>query len=127
MDKEFEKVKEFHNAFKVPASEIPVMLTFDRAKLRAGFMREELNEFEEAANIYEQADAMIDLMYFALGTLVEMGVKPDKIFEIVHEANMNKRLSGGEIFTREGDGKIIKPPGWEHPDAEIRAAIDNMG
>lgn len=34
---------------------------------------EEIAEFLVAPDIYEQADAMIDLIYFALGTLVEWG------------------------------------------------------
>ena len=127
MDKEFEKVKEFHKAFECPVSETPVMLALDRAKMRAGFMREEIEEFEEAVNIYEQADAMIDLIYFALGTLVEMGVKPDKLFDIVHDANMSKLWSDGKVHRREIDGKVIKPPEWEDPEPKLRAAVDNMG
>ena len=124
MNNEFEKVKEFHIAFESPVSETPVMLTPDRVKARAEFMREELGEFEDAANIYEQADAMIDLIYFALGTLVEMGVKPDELFDIVHKANMTKLWSDGKVHRREGDGKVIKPPDWEDPEPKIRAAIN---
>ena len=126
MNKDFEKVKEFHKAFECPISETPVMLTSERAKMRAGFMREEIEEFEEAANIYEQADAMIDLIYFALGTLVEMGVEPDELFDIVHEANMTKLWSDGKVHRREGDSKVIKPPEWEDPEPKIRATIDRM-
>jgi predicted HAD superfamily Cof-like phosphohydrolase len=126
MNKDFKKVKEFHRAFECPVSESPVMLTIERANERAGFMREEIDEFEESANIYEQADAMIDLIYFALGTLVEMGVKPEKLFDIVHEANMTKIWSDGKVRRRENDGKVIKPPEWEDPEPKIRAEIDNM-
>ena len=43
-------------------------------------MNEEVAEFLVAEDIYEQADAMIDLMYFALGTMVEMGLEPDELF-----------------------------------------------
>lgn len=49
---------------------------------------EEIAEFLVAPDIYEQADAMIDLIYFALGTLVEMGIKPDELFDIIQKANM---------------------------------------
>ena len=126
MDREYEKVKEFHRAFECPVSETPVMLTADRAKMRAGFMLEEIEEFEEAGNICEQADAMIDLIYFALGTMVEMGVKPEKLFDIVHGANMSKIWSDGKVHRREGDGKVIKPPEWEDPEPKIRTEIDSM-
>ena len=126
MNREYEKVKEFHTAFECPVSETPVTLTLDRAKERAGFMREEIEEFIESADIYGQADAMIDLIYFALGTLVEMGVKPEKLFDIVHEANMSKLWSDGRVHRRESDGKVIKPPEWEDPEPKIRAEIDKM-
>jgi len=66
---------------------------------------------------------MIDLIYFALGTLVEMSVKPDELFKIVHKANMSKIWSDGKAHT-DGDGKVIKPPGWQDPEARIKTAID---
>ena len=124
MDKEFEKVKEFQEIFGLPISGNPLTLAPDRVNARAGWLREEIDEFEEAADIYEQADAMIDLIYFALGALVEMGVKPGRLFDIVHEANMSKLWSDGKVRRREGDGKVIKPPEWEDPEPKIRAAID---
>jgi predicted HAD superfamily Cof-like phosphohydrolase len=126
VNKEFKKVKEFHRAFDCPVSETPVMLRLERAKERAGFMIEEIEEFIESENIYEQADAMIDLIYFALGTLVEMGVKPDGLFDIVHEANMTKLWSDGKVHRRESDGKVIKPPEWEDPEPKIKAEIDSI-
>lgn len=54
-------------------------------------MLKEINEFLDAVkeqDIVEQADAMIDTIYFALGTLVEMGVQPEQLFDIVQHANM---------------------------------------
>jgi predicted HAD superfamily Cof-like phosphohydrolase len=86
-------------------------------------MREELDEFLAAGNIYEQADAMIDLIYFALGTLVEMGIKPDEIFEIVHNANMSKLWPDGTPRYKD-DGKTLKPPDWQDPEPLLRKAID---
>ena len=81
-------------------------------------MLEELNEFRDAKNIYEQTDAMIDLIYFALGTLVEMGVRPEQLFRIVHEANMSKLFPDGTPHYNE-DGKTIKPPTWVDPEQKI--------
>jgi len=124
IDEEFEQVKEFHRAFKSPESGIPVLMTEERSKQRAEFMLEEVREFTESETIYDQADAMIDLIYFALGTLVEMGVKPKKIFDIVHNANMSKLWDDGKARYREGDGKVIKPPSWEDPFPKIKEVID---
>ena len=124
---EFEQVKEFHKAFNCPYSETPVFLSSGESARRVKFMREEIQEFIEAENIYDQADAMIDLIYFALGTLVEMGVKPKNLFDIVQNANMSKLWDDGKARYREGDVKVLKPPSWEDPYPKIKEAIDNMG
>ncbi|MCL2773198.1 MAG: hypothetical protein FWD71_07585 [Oscillospiraceae bacterium] len=122
----YEKVKEFHKIFGFPADEKPVFLKDDRIKKRSAWMLEEIQEFMESGNIYDQADAMIDLIYFALGTLVEMGVKPKEIFDIVQNANMSKLWSDGNVHHRESDGKVIKPPDWEDPYPKIKEEIDNQ-
>ena len=88
----------------------------------ANWMREEIEEFENSDTVYEQADAIIDLLYYAIGSLVEMGVKPDELFMLVHEYNV-KKLIGKWC---DGDGKVMKPIGWQHPDKEIREIIDAM-
>ena len=127
INEEFNQVKDFHMKFGSPVSETPVLMQEERAKFRAGFMLEEIQEFIDSENIYEQADAMIDLIYFALGTLVEMGVKPKEIFDIVQNANMSKLWEDGKAHYREGDGKVLKPPTWEDPYPKIKEAIDRMG
>ena len=87
-------------------------------------MNEEVAEFLVAEDIYEQADAMIDLMYFALGTQVEMGLEPDELFEIVQQANMAKLWPDCKPHYNPKDGKVIKPDTWEDPAPKIRACID---
>lgn len=116
-------VREFQIAFKNPAPEEQVMLEPERAGKRYKWMLEEIDEFLEADNIYDQADAMIDLIYFALGTMVEMGVKPQKLFEIVHAANMKKLWEDGKPHYN-SDGKTIKPAGWADPFPLIKEEID---
>jgi len=123
MDECWDMVKEFHRAFSVPAPDAQKALTPERAKKRYTWMLEEINEFLEADNIYDQADAMIDLIYFALGTMVEMGVKPKKLFSIVHNANMTKLWQDGAPHYNK-DGKVIKPPGWVDPYPLIKQEID---
>jgi shikimate kinase len=122
MNKQWEMVKDFHLKFGHPAAPAPRLLNGDRVDARGKWMQEELDEFYAAKNIYEQADAMIDLIYFALGTLVEMGVEPDGIFEIVHNANMSKLWPDGKPHYKD-DGKTRKPPGWQDPEPLLREAI----
>ena len=97
-----------------------------RALSRAKWMQEEVAEFLIADNIYEQADAMIDLMYFALGTMVEMGLEADELFDIVQQANMAKLWPDGKPHYNPKDGKVIKPEGWEDPAPKIKAYIDSV-
>ena len=127
INEEFEKVKDFHRMFNHRVKETPVFLPEEQVKNRVEFMREEIQEFIDSENVYDQTDAMIDLIYFALGTLVEMGVKPKEIFDIVHNANMTKVWADGKVRYREDNGKVIKPPEWEDPYPKIKAAIDKMG
>ncbi len=126
MKKEWSDVKEFHDKFGHPCPEQPVMLDKKRSLSRAKWMNEEVSEFLIADNIYEQADAMIDLLYFALGTMVEMGLEPDELFAIVQEANMSKLWEDGKPHYNPKDGKVIKPEGWEDPTPKIKAYIDSI-
>jgi predicted HAD superfamily Cof-like phosphohydrolase len=118
MNKEWADVRAFHEAFGHPSSSVPTFVEAERAEARAEWMREEIDEFLEARDICEQYDAMIDLIYFALGTLVELGVPPAEGFEVVHRANMSKLGSDGKPIYR-ADGKTVKPAGWRDPREDL--------
>lgn len=126
MNKEWKDVKLFHEKFGHPIADIPTFLSSGRAKNRAKWLMEEIAEFLVAQDIYEQADAIVDLIYFALGTLVEMGIEPDDLFEIIQEANMSKLGEDGKPLYNKKDGKIIKPDNWEDPKPRIRNLIDAL-
>lgn len=115
-------VKIFQSQAKQPVSNKPTLLPQDRVSIRYKWMKEELGEFLEAQNIYEQADAIIDLLYYALGTLVELGVEPDELFIMLHEWNLKKL----DKLCYDENGKVVKPEGWKHPDKEIKEIIDRM-
>ena len=87
-----------------------------RFKFKIDHMREEIDEFEKAYDddVFEnQVDALIDLIYVAMGALLEMGVLPHKAFDTVHDANMKKVR--GE--TKRGESyDAMKPEGWTPPD-----------
>ncbi len=126
MNKEWGYVKEFHDKFGHPMADEPVMIDKKRSLSRAKWMNEEVAEFLIADDIYEQADAMIDLIYFALGTMVEMGLEVDELFEIVQNANMSKLWPDGKPHYNPKDGKVLKPEGWEDPAPKLRACIDKI-
>lgn len=126
MNKAWEKVKQFHTHFDVPWRETPELLAQERVQKRVNWLLEELQEFKEAKTIEDQADAMIDTIYLALGTLVEMGVRPATLFDIVHEANMSKCWEDGKPRYRESDGKVIKPPTWKDPQPRLAEEIQRQ-
>jgi len=125
LDTAYDDVKDFHARFGHPVREVPTLLTSDRAAARAAWMTEEVAEFLAAQTIPDQADAMIDLIYFAIGTLVEMGVRPEKLFDIVHAANMTKLWPDGKPRWRD-DGKTVKPPTWVDPTEALREEIERQ-
>ncbi|NQX63429.1 HAD family hydrolase [Paenibacillus qinlingensis] len=121
----FDAVKKFHETFEHPVGASPQRLSAQRKAARLAWMQEELNEFEEAATLEDEVDAMIDELYFVLGTLVEMGVEPGPIFDIVQHANMSKVWPDGKVHKNEM-GKTIKPPHWEDPFDKIRTEIQKQ-
>jgi predicted HAD superfamily Cof-like phosphohydrolase len=86
-------------------------------------MVEEIQELMEADTIEDEADALADLLYFALGCYVEMSVDAGRIFKIVHDSNMKKYDCG---VLKDDDTKIRKGKGWKSPQPEIRAEIEAM-
>lgn len=125
LDDAFDQVADFHLRFGHPVAQRPALLRPPRADGRVAWMREEIDEFVVATDVVDQADAMIDLIYFALGTLVEMGVRPGPLFDIVHGANMAKLWPDGVPRVRE-DGKTIKPPAWRDPADALRDEIERQ-
>lgn len=68
----------------------------------------------EAKKITAQADAMVDAWYYMLNFAAKHGMNLSKLFDVVHEANMDKRDPETKQFLRRSsDGKVIKRPGWE--------------
>ena len=85
---------------------------------RIGFMQEELDEFQAAATLEDQVDALVDLQYFLLGTLYEMGVTEeqyDECFNRVHQANMQK-IAGVKRGRRVYGVDAEKPDEWQPPE-----------
>ena len=84
IDRAWEDVRAFHLAFDHPAPEAPELLHADLVQRRANWIEEEADELREAATIAEQADAFIDII-FALGGLVNLGVRPERLWDIVQK------------------------------------------
>ena len=76
-----------------------------------------------------QVDALIDTLYFTYGSFVLMGVDPERIFEIVHQANMGKVFPDGKAHFDPVTHKILKPDDWEEkyaPEPTIKKEIERQ-
>jgi predicted HAD superfamily Cof-like phosphohydrolase len=65
----------------------------------------------------DQADAMIDIIYYIMNAAAKKGIDLDAVLEEVHAANMRKAGPDGK-FQRREDGKILKPEGWVPPNLQ---------
>lgn len=111
-------VRDFHKKFSLITRDQPIHLTRRKLHERVECLQEELGEFDKACqeqNLADQVDALIDLIYFALGTLVMLGIKP-KLFKLlwgdVQRANMAK-VRGETQRGHKVD--VCKPEGWVPP------------
>ncbi|GGI66762.1 HAD family hydrolase [Enterococcus alcedinis] len=79
--------------------------------------------------LVEQVDALTDLLYFTYGSFSLLGVDPQPILEIVHEANMGKIFPDGQPHYHPVTHKVLKPDNWEEdyaPEKKIRAEIERQ-
>jgi predicted HAD superfamily Cof-like phosphohydrolase len=81
---------------------------------------DELQDAQEIRDIVGVADALADLIYFALGTAYKMGLPFNEIWDAVHRTNMSK-VRG--ITKRGHTCDARKPDGWVGPEAEIHKLI----
>jgi predicted HAD superfamily Cof-like phosphohydrolase len=63
----------------------------------------------------DQADALVDVIYYSHNAAVKSGMNLSAVFGLVHAANMAKRNPETGDFLRREDGKVLKPGGWWVP------------
>ena len=134
MAKEIEQVLEFHKVFEHPIGDVAKALSIKRGLQRHSYMKEELQEFHnavEAEDLVEQVDACIDIIYFALGTLVELGLsdKYEALFANIQASNISKVCLSMESAIRTAEAHdqptTIKPIGsyWKVSDANTNKIV----
>lgn len=122
----FKDVRAFHKKLGFmhqPEGGAPRKLSRRKLLELVQHLQEELDEFVEAASLKNglqnlpqdfcgQADALVDLVYVALGVAVKMGLPWDVLWADVHRANMSKeRGTTHRGFTVDA----AKPVGWVGP------------
>jgi predicted HAD superfamily Cof-like phosphohydrolase len=88
-------------------------------------LEEEVAEFADAVtkrDLVGAVDALVDLVYFAMGASHQMGVDFDTAFRIVHAANM-KKFRGRTHRPESPVGDAAKPQDWIDPKSAIRELL----
>lgn len=123
----FEDVGCFHEKFELPVANGEIrQLPQDLLDFRVRFLKEELAEFVSAmpswttpADHAKMFDALLDLVYVALGTAHLLGYPWEQGWNLVQAANMAKvRALRPEDSKRGSAWDVVKPPGWVAPDIE---------
>jgi predicted HAD superfamily Cof-like phosphohydrolase len=117
-------IEDFHKKFGVEPKH-PIEWNEDDHLFRLNFLREELIEYEEALDRLnygsedsqtDMLDALVDLVYVAMGTAYIYGWDFEEAFRRVHEANMQKiRAQSANESKRGSSLDIVKPAGWKPP------------
>lgn len=116
----FKDILEFHEKFELKYDGKPRTLESELRHFRIDFMEEELVEYIEASHsgdLAKQLDALVDLVYVALGTAHIQGFDFNEAWRRVHEANMKKvRAVVVTDSKRRSTYDVVKPAGWTPPD-----------
>lgn len=106
----------------------PAMMPVEEHTHLTMALQEELQEFNDAVvegNVVGAVDAIIDMMYFAIGGLWKLGLSHEQMVQCmkaVHAANMLKRK--GKVAKRHtGAADAVKPEGWVAPEELIRQIL----
>lgn len=118
-------IQAFHEKFRLTPSDKPALLPQEVAAFRYTFLLEELTELRDAIlddDLPGVADALVDLVYVALGTAYLSGLPFDALWAEVQRANMSKiRAASAEQSKRGSSFDVVKPENWTPP--QIREVL----
>jgi len=113
-------ILEFYKKFNLDIPKKPCLLSKELQDFRISFMQEELQEYINASNIKDMEgcfDALIDLVYVAIGTAVFHGFPFDKGWEEVHKCNMKKIRTKNPLDSKRNSSyDVVKPINWKVPN-----------
>lgn len=119
----FEKVKQFHEAFGHLIGVEPGWIPGDKEAMHLKLITEEAKEVNEAVENFDfvnLAQELADLLYVTYSFAIALGIDIDEVFDAVHTSNMSKLGDDGKPIYRE-DGKVLKGPNYSPPD--IKAVL----
>lgn len=140
-------IEEFHRKFGLEYTGVCRTLQGELGDFREGFMNEEYTEYctnREAAllelsnwevdqanythHLEQQLDALVDLVYVAIGTAHMQGFDFREAWRRVHRANMAKvRATNASESKRGTTFDVVKPEGWEPPSHTDLVEVNDAG
>ncbi len=127
----FDDVGKFHKKFGLHHSPLTGQIADNKRKkpldldsrtiaFRLAFLEEELQELKTAYDANDTAgiaDALVDLVYVAMGTAHLHNLPWQDLWEEVQRSNMEKERAQSSVQSKRGSAlDVIKPEGWQPPD-----------
>jgi len=91
----------------------------DQLNLYISLIEEEVNELVDAVQAHDKVetlDALIDILVVTIGAIHSMGADGEGAWNEVMRTNFAKIDPDTGHVRKRGDGKILKPQGWEPPE-----------
>ena len=115
-------INKFHNKFGFKKSQkVGIPEDSELVNFRTSFLMEELAEYTQAITKKNDAaalDALIDIVYIALGTAWLFNLPFEKGWREVQKANMSKVRAKSKSKKRGTAFDVIKPKDWKAPNID---------
>jgi len=124
MDKDtlLKDIDSFHKKYKFEKNEkVGIPDDNELVNFRTSFLMEELAEYTQAITKKDTAaalDALVDIVYIALGTAWLFNLPFNKAWDAVQKANMSKIRTKSKSKKRGTSFDVVKPKGWTAPDID---------
>lgn len=114
----FQTVREFNNAFGIPAQEVPRIESHSRIRRFKEILYDELQEADAIVDVADLADWLGDIIVYCTGEACRHGIPIEQVLSIIMESNMSKLGADGKSIIE--NGKVQKGPGYWKPEPKIR-------
>ena len=115
-------IDRFHKKFGFEKTDKPdIPDDSELVNFRTSFLLEELAEYSQAITKKDTAgalDALVDIVYIALGTAWLFNLPFEKAWKEVQRANMEKIRAKDTTGKRGTKFDVIKPKGWKAPNID---------
>lgn len=115
-------LRAFHSKFGHSRPIVPSFLSKEAYDFRIRFLQEELDEYKhavETGSLEHQFDALLDLVYVAIGTADLQGFPWEDGWAEVQRANMSKvRATSADQSKRGSSLDVVKPKDFVKPDIQ---------